>query len=685
MEMSGFMKLYKRILSLVLCAAVVLGMMGTVWADNESNLDYIYFTAKPDKLTLEKSSQDQTVILTICPTDSLARLSLNQINVDLFWDEPLTLKRVFHEDSAVQFSDDSVNLDTGEVYWQSASTLSEIPSVLSAEFVIPAGTPAGIYQIGADPIILHDYLGVWESSASVSATLTITEPAQALGYSAALRSLTPSPAAGDTVYIPVDITHSSDTHFAAGELVLDYDSNLLRFNTAKSTLGAAQVKDTGGRLTLEDYGADKPLGSGVYTLAFDTLASGDAAISLISAAFVNKTDAVKSDLIPAVSLGALTVPIANPSYSVTLPDIFTGNTEVTRGETYTFSAKDPVHYTYNTVTATMDGQEATVKNMGSGNYEIENVTGPLVISGSRTPNSYAVTFDGSGKDDIPDAPETATYGIDYVFTLPTAAGYAYSVDKITVGGDAYTGFSMDGTTCRIPGTAITGAMVITVSKTQTEVPVSVTGDGAGIAVGYAASAVVGQPYTLTVRPESGYKYDITATMGGTAAELTVQGNNYTVASVTGELVFTIDRAVITDTLQVQEYLQLNGAKMYLVTFSPSLDTGKVPTCDGTPMYWSDDYRAYCWLVIANTLTAEALSSRMGVADGSAETVPADMDVNRTGKVDASDAQLVYNMYSAVYPDFTDEVTLLKFLLADTNHDKTVTVEDAAAIIHKILN
>ena len=60
-----------------------------------------------------------------------------------------------------------------------------------------------------------------------------------------------------------------------------------------------------------------------------------------------------------------------------------------------------------------------------------------------------------------------------------------------------------------------------------------------------------------------------------------------------------------------------------------------------------------------------------------------MDVNMSGLVDANDAQLVYNMYNAVYPDFT-EVSMEKFLRADVNSDRKVDVTDSDAIINFII-
>ena len=61
-----------------------------------------------------------------------------------------------------------------------------------------------------------------------------------------------------------------------------------------------------------------------------------------------------------------------------------------------------------------------------------------------------------------------------------------------------------------------------------------------------------------------------------------------------------------------------------------------------------------------------------------------MDVNGTGTLDASDAQLTFNMYNAVYSNFTDDVTMEKFLRADVNGDNKIDVKDAEAIVNQIL-
>ena len=69
-------------------------------------------------------------------------------------------------------------------------------------------------------------------------------------------------------------------------------------------------------------------------------------------------------------------------------------------------------------------------------------------------------------------------------------------------------------------------------------------------------------------------------------------------------------------------------------------------------------------------------------DGTAQTFNVNGDVNGTNLVDINDAQLVYNIYNAKYDSF-DTTTMAMFLAADMNDSRTVTVEDAAAVVKLI--
>lgn len=509
------------------------------------------------------------------------------------------------------------------------------------------------------------------------------------GYIAGISVAEPSISIGESAFVYVGISHDSDDTFAAGELSVSYDPSLVSFDAENSVLGNATVTDNGGILTLADYGEDKLFRDNAYLLSFNAISNGTAVFDMTSAAFVNKQNASSKDLTEATIFPrSVTLPIGQQDHLVTLPDsgIVHGNSSVADGGNYIFSVSDYQHYNY-TVSATMNGETVTVIDNGNGTYTIPNVSGDLVISADRTPKSYDVTFTGNGAEDITEAAATATYGTAYTFALPTADGFAYSLDCITIGGTDYTEYKVQDGVYTIPGTAIAGDIVITVTKTSTEnsVSVTVTGSGAGMAAGFAPTAQVGSAYTLTVTPSEDYSYTITATMGGEAVQLLDNGNDtYTIANVTGDIVFTIERTLLTDSVSVSQYLDLDGSILWLVKNAVTLKDGKVPTYNGANMFWSDKYDAYCYLVKANTLDEEEVKAGIDIVDGAAEAVDYSMDVNMTGKVDSSDAQLVYNMYNAMYDGFTAEVTMEKYLRADTNGDAIINVEDAAAIISEIL-
>ena len=512
--------------------------------------------------------------------------------------------------------------------------------------------------------------------------------AEVQGYTSGLTTTSTSPRVNDTVTINVAVNHSSDDYFNAAEMTFTYDSDKLTFNKSASTLGTATVEVNNGTVTLADYGEDKNFGTGVYVLAFDATAEGDATVTMTKAAFINEEGAVSSNLIPAtINPASVGLTIGKEQFDVTLPEdpnISGGNSSVVEdGSDYTFSVTD-TNYNY-VFTATMGGVTVPVTDNGDGTFTIKNVTGELVINlDSKTPKTFNITIAGNASADITDAEATATYMTDYSFTMPTVTGWAYSLGGITINGVAYTGYTVADSVYTIPGTAITGDIVITVNKEQVTTTVTVTGSGAGAAAGFTPSVNIGENYILTIVPEAGYEYTVTATMGGNPVEVVVNGNTYTVKNVTGELVFIIEKSVITSGVTMSKYVTLDGRVMWLVKNSTTVAEGKVPTSDGDKMFWSEKYNAYCYLIVSNEyLTLEEVKNSIGIVEGTADEVDYSMDVNCTGKVDASDAQLTYDIYNAMYSNFTT-VSMKKFLSADVNVDGKVNVADATAIINHIL-
>lgn len=674
-----------RLLSAMFILALVLNTVLPVWAEPSVNLGDITLSVELDAPSVIASDKDQEVTMTLRTSKPI---KLYHMSMELTIPTTLKEKAVLGGDNGELLIEKNTEYSDNGIFWvdENDSEKEVKTTLVTVKITVPAGTAENDYQVGFENIQLEREEGALNTQA-IHTVLKVKAKTDAKdGYTASLSTTEPEPTAGEKAYVNVGVDHATDKTFAAGELVLTYDSDKLSFDENSSRIGTATIKEESGTVTLEDYGADKALGNAVYTLAFTTLQDGTANVTLTSAAFVNKTGAEKSDLIPAATeSGTLQLSIQKKKYTVTLPEIFAGNATVTEGENYTFTAVDSQNYTYSGVTATMGGTDAPVTNNNDGTYTVSNVTGNLVISGTRTPKSYTVTFDGNAAGDVTGAASAATYGTEYCFTVPQADGWSYKIEKITINGVEYSGYGVsEEHECKILGSAITGDIVISISKTATKAGVSIIGDGAGNAEGNITADIDGN-YTLTLKPEKGYTYTVTATMNGVQVAVAKTGDNtYTIENVTGDIVFTITKTVITDDVTVTDYLGVDGNKIWLICKTTELDANKVPTYDGAAMFWSDKYGAYCYLVIAPTLELSEAKTKISITDGTADTVDYGMDVNKTGKVDTSDAQLVYNIYNAQYSDFTNDMPMEKFLRADVNGDKTVNVSDAAAIITHLL-
>lgn len=701
-------KYLKQIFTFVLCFALCMGSLLPAQAANEKGITY---SVTLDKSEITKTNVAQTIVMTLSASDAITTdsITLDVTMVDSEGAEaPFTISAITSGDNKEEFSPAELNLETGKVAWSSddAQTVSDITKIAEVTFVIPADVTAGTYTVGIEDLVLSDTWGsnVWENGGSASTTLEITEGTTAVGYTAGIATESTNVEVGGVVKIPVAVTHNEEFSFNACEIKVSYDSNVLTFSKEKSTLGTnvgTSTKD--GVLTLEDYGEAKTCGTSVYVLAFEaTAAASNSKVELTYAAFNNDTNAATKDLTVAAALSpdSVVLNIAEASLEVSInSEMFTGDASVAYGDDYTFSlAENGEYYDYTNISAKMGGETVIVLDNNNGTYTIENVTGALVIAAERTPKTFKVTFEGTGGEDaaaVEGNAVSATYLTDYSFKMPadTTENY-YEFGGITIGGASYTDYTVSSGIYTIPGVDVKGDVVFNITKTaipENNVKVTIEGTGAGVASGD-VTVEMGEDYTLTLDPEAGYLYEVTATMGGEAATVTNNGDNtYTIAKVTGAIVFTITRSVDNDGVSVstEAYVKLDGTKVWLVTNTTAVADGKVPTYDGQKMFWSDKYNdgqgAYCYLVVADTLSTDEAKEMLDIASGTKTTVDYGMDVNMTGLVDASDAQLTYNIYNAMYDGFIADVTVEKYLRADVNGDAAINVEDAAAIVTYILN
>lgn len=536
-------------------------------------------------------------------------------------------------------------------------------------------------------------------------TLTVADPAP--GYSVAMGADVENALIGSTVNVPVTIGYEGEVaegekvYYNAFDLSFAYDPDVLEL-TSTSIEGMTvdyldENQQPTGIIHIERYGDDLTAGEAAFTLTFQAIATGDTNVQATAAKVGTseaalKEDAAKADIIDNITL----VNVAG--YTVDLPNDFTGESSIMPGEDYTFTPKNQ-NYSY-TVTAKIGEAEIDVTANDNGSFTIakENITGNIVITvKEKTGKVFLVT---PGED--MDGAESAQYMTDYTATLTKASGSNYRV-TVTIGGENYTGFSSvdngDGTeTYTIPGEAITGTIVFDSHKsgqTQDKHSVQFKGEYGDIADNTAVEVENGTDYVLTINKLLGYKYTVTATMGGEAATVTDNGNGtYTVANVTGDLVFTITKEsdLVVD---VKSYVTLNGKQMFLVTATASVDTGKVLSYDGNAMFFSKQYAdpevegetgKWVYLVLTDgTLSADDAKAKITLTTGEKVELSQTYNVNETPNesVDINDAQLVYDMYNNKYQTI-EEVTMKKFLKADVNGDMKIDVNDAVAVVETIL-
>lgn len=626
----------------------------------------------PSSASLPYSTEDQTVSFRVSTAEGTAFHSY-----------------IYYVDKTASMELIDVTMDNGErpvmelqngsyavSYGGTSGTTSDLGTLV---FKIPGGTEPGNYTVSVSGGNLFSQ-GSEETHTLTGATATVTiieaeEGASSSGYTAALSGAAAAKV-GERLNVTVTVGGSA---FASAQLQLKYDNTLLKYISA----APGTAVESNGTVSIADYGAEKTVPY-TYTVTFEAIGAGNAAVTLNSAGCSTASDAETGDVTTAdIATSSITVSITKPEYAVTLPDIFTGYSVAIEGESYTFMPTDGVHYTYSDVTATMGGETCNVIKNTDGSYTIENVTGALVISATRTANQYSVTYLTTTQVALP-ANGEATYGVDYTFTMPTEENYAISITSVTVN-DAPVAYSASEGIVTIQGTDITGAVKITLDKQRTNAAVTVEGTGVS-ELTVPSVATPGQPLSVTLTPDARYDYVVTAAVNGTAVTLTQNGNVYTIAGENvqiGTIVFTVTKTLKTDGFSVSQYLQFDGTMVWLVKNTVDKQSGSVYTYDGAEMLWSDKYNAYCCLVIAaqkDTVTAAGL----GLHTGTTNSVNYNMDVNNSGKVDANDAQLTYNLYNAKYNSFTANVTMEKVLRADANGDGVVNVNDAQAIISTIL-
>ena len=514
------------------------------------------------------------------------------------------------------------------------------------------------------------------------------------GYALSVSGGSASLPIGDDVQAEITVKSKVENTYNAYDLTVTYNPAVLTYQGINdANVSNLKVTDDGpGTLKITGYGEDRTVGIDNILLTFTGKAAGESNIT-VTAAKIDKSEHATADASEAQILNASCKVTVENIHTVTLTGEIHGDYTVKDGTDYRINLNDQ-HYDYE-ITAKMNGQTVTAekKTDASGDvyYSIGNVTGDLNVTATITPKTYTVTTDGTGKGDLT-AAGSATYLLDYTFTVNKEYGYTYSVTAKKNGEVCQVSMNADQKTYTIKGTDVTGDIQITVSKDvdmSTRTKINFTGNGSGnVTGGTTQLAMRNQEFSFEMTATDVYEYTLKLA-GGTVLTPEPDGKTYKIPApqVTGdELNVTAERkGIITQT--VSKYLDLGGEKaIWLVTASGAVDDGNILTYDTHSMYWSTNYQAYAYLLISdqskNEVETEA-ADKVKESAGTKQTLAYDYDVNGTGTVDINDVQLIYNMYNAMYDNFA-MATMEKFLNADVNNDRMVNVLDASQAVQEMI-
>lgn len=625
-----------------------------------------------------------------------------------------------------QYNDDNEEtIAAGKICSVTFASLDNISGAQTA-FFFNGTTGISLSSIEVDEETLYVKDGAFNHGESDPIKVTITPDGAgpiptATGYTVSMGA-DQQVAAGQQVRIPVTVASGEKgiTGFNAYDMTFTYDPTALTLNTKTGDAANLTVEDNNGTVRVRRYGAPLALGEAL-ALDFTAKATATSTVKLTNAKFDLDANSINFDAPEATISDADTVVNAN-NFTVTLPDAFTSDETrlVPKGGSFTFKPVDS-HYTY-TFTVKMGDTVTEGLTFGANDtYTIEKISGNVEVTCTgKTPKQYDVKYkiDEDVEQDVTKGPETVTYLNDYSFVVTPRAGYSYRVIYSVDNGDPFVHTVIavptandDGTlTYTIPGKEIVGGVEIWIdANTESGIPVVFTGNGVeDAASGNASSMGKNMPYYFTLNQRESCDYTVTAyyqplassTASKRPATVRSLGNGkYVVEAVnyndylyvyahSWNLVVKVEKVSHSaEEVTVSKYLELNDKTMMLVTVKGTPEGGSAFTYDGNTMYKVEGYGTdrYAWLVIVDkgqTLTQEAAAAKVAIsAADNVVTITPSFDVNRTGKVDVNDAQLVYDMYNGTYSNFT-QVSVEKFLRADVNATKVVDHTDAVAIVNQ---
>lgn len=498
-------------------------------------------------------------------------------------------------------------------------------------------------------------------------------------------------APGDTAVVTVNVAgnNTSVTGYNAYDLKLSYDTEHLMLVSAETADSGAEITDTDGRIRVKGYGDKKNFSTAAVVLTFKAQSPGTADVG-ITHAKIDINDNAGLYNAPEAALADKNVKITIDGFEVVVngEGVVVDSYVATSSEDYVFRLADHKGYTH-TVKVTIGGVDLTSKvtyNEETGEYTIpkELIDGIIEITVTKgEAEAYVVTITGS---DVT-GEKTAEYNTDYTFKLDREEDYIYTI-QVTIGGEEYTGYTMEEDVYTIPGTDILGDIKIKVTKEMdysNKAFIDFIGTGAKDGSGEKMTDK-GVEYPFKIKRKKGYTYSVRVLVDGkrTSYDYDYELDTYYILAenVTGNITIVIGKVA---TVEVTQYVTLDEQSMYLIVYNGIVGEGQVPKYDGRSMYWSDRYNAYAWLIVSDATdkkVKKAAESVITLSEGTAVgTIDYSGNVNMTLLTDSADVQLVQEMYEGRHS--LDFMEMQKLLSADVYSDKKLNVRDVAAIVSSI--
>ena len=214
-----------------------------------SNTKGVTFEAKLDESTIDVSTEDQVVTVTV---NASKEITWDGIGFKAFYDSPLKLTNITNKEVTLTAGDIQVSLgsgDNGAGYQTADGENSTITNICVLHFTVPANTPAGTYNLGIQKLeITSDYGEIWENSATAMTTLTIkdsgsTPPPAEITYKAtASKSVFDVSTSDQTLTVVVDANQEITWDGIGFKAFYDSPLKLTNITNKEVTLTAGDIQ-----------------------------------------------------------------------------------------------------------------------------------------------------------------------------------------------------------------------------------------------------------------------------------------------------------------------------------------------------------------------------------------------------------------------------------------------------------